>query len=198
MKRLLLVCSALLLLASCASSSPTLNYYLLDSGAGTSTIVGAGPVNTQNRPLVLLGDVTLSEFLRQSSLLVQLEDHEMHYALNHVWAEPLVDAIPKALLKDLRHHSSEFNFERGTTEWFGKEGYSVKIQIDQFHPNTDQQVVMAGRYWGTRTDSGETIAKDFSLTDALTQDGYGHAVVKMRRLITSLAMQLLTTIKQNE
>ena len=62
MKRLLLVCSALLLLASCASSSPSLNYYLLDSGAGASTIVGSTQVNTQGKPLVLVGEVTLSEF----------------------------------------------------------------------------------------------------------------------------------------
>jgi uncharacterized lipoprotein YmbA len=194
MKRLLLVCSALLLLASCASSSPSLNYYLLDSGAGASTIVGSTQVNTQGKPLVLVGEVTLSEFLRQSSLLVQLEDHEMHYALNHVWAEPLVDAIPKVLLKDLRRNSSEFNFERGTTEWFGKEAYRLKIQIDQFHPNTEQQVVMSGRYWVTETESGDTIARDFSLTDTLTQDGYGHAVVKMRRLMTGLAESLLRSL----
>ena len=194
MKRLLLVCSAWLLLASCASSSPSLNYYLLDSGVEASTIVGSAQANNQGRPLVLVEEVTLSEFLRQSSLLVQLEDHEMHYALNHVWAEPLVDAIPKVLLKDLRRSSAEFNFERGTTEWFGKEAYRLKIQIDQFHPNTAQQVVMSGRYWVTESESGDTIARDFSLTESLTQDGYGHAVVKMRRLMTELAQSLLRSL----
>ena len=194
MKRLILICSAVMLLASCASSAPNLNYYLLDSGQATN-IVGDSNVNAERKPLVLVGDVTLSEFLRQSSLLVQLEDHEMHYALNHVWAEPLLDAIPKALLKDLRHDGAEFNFERGTTEWFGKEAYRVKFQIDQFHPNAQQQVVLSGRYWITDNESGETDARDFSLTDNLTQDGYGHAVVKMRRLLTALAKQVLSELK---
>lgn len=194
MKRLLLVCSAWLLLASCTSSSPSVNYYLLDSGVEASTIVGSIRANNQDKPLLLVGEVTLSEFLRQSSLLVQLEDHELHYAMNHVWAEPLVDAIPKLLLKDLRRSSEAFNFERGGTEWFGKEAYRLKIQIDKFHPNTEQQVVLSGRYWLSDTASGETLARDFSLTDSLTQDGYGHAVVKMRRLVAELAQSLLLSL----
>jgi len=194
MKRLFLLVSGILFLAACASNAPSLNYYLLDSGANSS-IVGSPSINNTEKSLVLISDISLSEFLRQSSLLVQLEDHEMHYALNHVWAEPLADAIPKALLKDLRRSGAEFSFERGTTQWFGKEAYQIKIQIDQFHPNAQQQVLLSGRYWVTNTDRDETIAYDFALTDSLTQDGYGHAVVKMRRLLTTLAKQILIGLK---
>ncbi len=194
MKRLFLLCSAIMLLASCASNAPSLNYYLLDSGP-SSSIVGTPNFTNSQKPLVLVSDVDLSEFLRQSSLLVQLADHEMHYALNHVWAEPLVEAIPKALLKDLRRSGTELRFERGTAEWFGKEAYQIKVQIDHFHPNAQQQVVLSGRYWLTKTDSDETIAYDFALTDSLTQDGYGHAVVKMRRLLTDLSNQMLIGLK---
>tara|TARA_B100000795_G_scaffold84131_1_gene61110 strand:- start:121 stop:702 length:582 start_codon:yes stop_codon:yes gene_type:complete len=193
MKRLLLICSGLIALVSCATPSPSLNYYLLDSGVGSTSIVGTAEQN-KNERLVLVGDVTLGEFLRQSSLLVELDDNEMHFAMNHVWAEPLVEQIPKVLLKDLRRSNTEFHFERETSEWFGKEVYSVKIQIDQFHPNARQEVVMSGRYWVTDIGSGQTKEKDFFLSDTLTEDNYGHAIVKMRRLITVLSESLIRSL----
>ena len=193
MKRLLLICSGLIALVSCATPSPSLNYYLLDSGVGSTSIVGTAEQN-KNERLVLVGDVTLGEFLRQSSLLVELDDNEMHFAMNHVWAEPLVEQIPKVLLKDLRRSNTEFHFERETSEWFGKEVYSVKIQIDQFHPNAKQEVVMSGRYWVTDIGSGQTKEKDFFLSDTLTEDNYGHAIVKMRRLITVLSESLIRSL----
>ena len=193
MKRLLLICSGLIALASCATPSPSLNYYLLDSGVGSTSIVGTAEQN-KNERLVLVGDVTLGEFLRQSSLLVELDDNEMHFAMNHVWAEPLVEQIPKVLLKDLRRSNTEFHFERETSEWFGKEVYSVKIQIDQFHPNARQEVVMSGRYWVTDIGSGQTKEKEFFLSDTLTEDNYGHAIVKMRRLITVLSESLIRSL----
>ena len=193
MKRLLLICSGLIALASCATPSPSLNYYLLDSGVGSTSIVGTAEQN-KNERLVLVGDVTLGEFLRQSSLLVELDDNEMHFAMNHVWPEPLVEQIPKVLLKDLRRSNTEFHFERETSEWFGKEVYSVKIQIDQFHPNAKQEVVMSGRYWVTDIGSGQTKEKDFFLSDTLTEDNYGHAIVKMRRLITVLSESLIRSL----
>ena len=193
MKRLLLICSGLIALVSCATPSPSLNYYLLDSGVGSTSIVGTVEQN-KNERLVLVGDVTLGEFLRQSSLLVELDDNEMHFAMNHVWAEPLVEQIPKVLLKDLRRSNTEFHFERETSEWFGKEVYSVKIQIDQFHPNARQEVVMSGRYWVTDIGSGQTKEKEFFLSDTLTEDNYGHAIVKMRRLITVLSESLIRSL----
>ena len=193
MKRLLLICSGLIALVSCATPSPSLNYYLLDSGVGSTSIVGTAEQN-KNERLVLVGDVTLGEFLRQSSLLVELDDNEMHFAMNHVWAEPLVEQIPKVLLKDLRRSNTEFHFERETSEWFGKEVYSVKIQIDQFHPNAKQEVVMSGRYWVTDIGSGQTKEKEFFLSDTLTEDNYGHAIVKMRRLITVLSESLIRSL----
>ena len=194
MNRLLLIISGLIILASCATSSPSLNYYLLDSGDASTTIVGSVVQNKKSERLVLVGDVTLGEFLRQSSLLVELDDNEMHFAMNHVWAEPLVDELPKVLLKDLRRNNTEFNFKRATAEWFGKEAYSLKIQIDQFHPNAKQEVIMSGRYWVTDTGTGQTKEKDFLLSDTLTEDNYGHAVVKMRRLITLLAESLVRSL----
>jgi len=194
MNRLLLIISGLIILASCATSSPSLNYYLLDSGDASTTIVGSVGQNKKSERLILVGDVTLGEFLRQSSLLVELDDNEMHFAMNHVWAEPLVEQIPKVLLKDLRRSNTEFHFERETSEWFGKEVYSVKIQIDQFHPNARQEVVMSGRYWVTDIGSGQTKEKDFFLSDTLTEDNYGHAIVKMRRLITVLSESLIRSL----
>jgi uncharacterized lipoprotein YmbA len=187
MKRLLVI-FCILALVGCAAPSPNLNYYLLDSG--DSAITGSVQ-SSESRPLLLLDEVRLGELLRQSSLLVQLEDHQMHYALQHVWAEPLSEAIPKTLLKDLRQRSNDFNFEQGTKEWFGKEAYRLKIQIDQYYPTAEQQVVLTGRYWLTVTESGKTVAQDFSLKESLSQDGYGHAVVKMRRLIGLLSVTLL-------
>lgn len=194
MKRLILVCIAWLSLAACSSTPSNLNYYLLDSGMGSGTIMDTPHGVAEDRPLVLLSEVTLTEFLRQSNLLVQLEDHEMHYAMNHIWAEPLRDAIPNVVLKDLRVASSDYYFERGGSEWFGKEAYRINIQIDQFHPNAQQQVVLSGRYWIRNIETDTTVARDFALTETLTQDGYGHAVVKMRRVMSVLSDHILRHI----
>jgi hypothetical protein len=53
---------------------------------------------------------------------------------------------------------------------------------------------MSGRYWITETASGQVKEKDFYLSDTLTEVNYGHAIVKMRRLITVLAESLVRSL----
>ena len=53
---------------------------------------------------------------------------------------------------------------------------------------------MSGRYWVTDIGSGQTKGEDFFLSDTLTEDNYGHAIVKMRRLITVLSESLIRSL----
>ncbi len=194
MKRYIPIFCSILALSACASStSSSISYYLLDSseGATHSKIVSTKTV----KPLVLLETVALSEFLAQSSLVLRLDNHRLHSAQYHVWAEPLTDAIAKALLKDLRHQAENYHFEQVDRQWQSKEAHRLRVQIDQFYPTAQKNVLITGRYWIKSTKNGSIIAQDFAFTQSLTEDGYTHAVTKMRVLVTTLATGIVSILK---
>jgi uncharacterized protein len=192
-----ILCCNLLFLAGCMSSSPVkIQYYLLD--ATTISEPNSIEVNQDHasKPLVSLSQIELSEFLRQSSLVLQLGEHQIHNAHNHIWAEPLAEAIPKVLLKDLRKLSQQYNFENGNGALRGQERYKLSLQIDQFHPNDQTQVNLTGRYWIVDMDDKQhSSARDFHFNKTLSEDGYIHSVAQLRSLLTELAHSLIESLQ---
>ncbi len=196
MKQILVLLVAFLGLASCVSNSPIeLHYYLLDSSE--SHLLDSKSTKT-NAPLVLIGSIKMSEYLQQSSLSIETTEHQIHHAHNHLWAEPLSDAVTKSLLKDLRAASGSYQYEAMTNRWQGKAHYQIAVVIDRFHPISQQQVVLSGRFWMSDSAKNEIKAQDFHFSKQLTKDGFAHSVKIQRQLVTDLANTLLVSLPKSK
>jgi uncharacterized lipoprotein YmbA len=192
MKQIIGLFISCVLLVSCASNSPVdLHYYLLDSSINASA---TKQELNENSPLVIIENIKISEYLQQSSLSMVTAQHQIHHAANHLWAEPLSDAIVKALLSDLRGISDNHRFEEIANRWQGKARYQIAIQIDRFHPITQQNVILAGRFWITDLIEDKTQANDFYFSKQLSEPGYAYSVEQQRQLITELAQNIIDSI----
>lgn len=191
-----ILCCNLLFLTACLSSSPVkIQYYLLDTDTNNQSYGTEENEYNASNPLVTLSQIELSEYLRQSSLILQLGKHQIHNAHNHIWAEPLAESIPKVLLKDLRKLSQQYNFENDNAKWRGKDRYKLTIQIDQFHPNDQTEINLSGRYSIMDMDNKQQfIARDFHFNKTLREDGYTHSVAQLRALLTELAEEIVTSL----
>ena len=95
------------------SSAPVkeTNYYLLNNYSSNNysldnpleqnkTLLNEKSVDN-NQSIYVLELAELSEYLNQPYLVMQLAEHQLHYARFHMWAESLHIGIGKALINDL-------------------------------------------------------------------------------------------------
>ena len=199
-KNIFLVCLALLLSACSSAPKKETNYYLLNTHVVNDI--------SQNRALNNLAvddvliKVRLPEYLMQPNLVIQMGKHRLHYARYHLWAENLQPAITKALVAEMKKimlekssidssiNRSSYNFvERAQ----GRQGQkSFTLQIDHFYPNDRSQVIMSGKFWVTGFNHrNASQSQQFHFEQTLQNDGYPHAVLQMRGLVSRLAEYLV-------
>lgn len=169
-----------IVLVGCTSKPTLLNYYTLhDPQAQTKTAPLSHEVKT-----IHMSRVKLPDYLKQRNLAFLLTDTQLHFAPQHVWAEPLYDGVyqslAKSLMRDYRIYATtnmKYEMSSSTQE--------LRIQIDDFIASYDGQVVLSGQYWVEQGDKNEVFLFYFALP--LEQDGYPHTVRKMREALTLLA-----------
>ena len=178
-----------LLLNGC-SSEPTIEtrYYLLNQQISSQT---------NNQPsgdkTVVLAVKEFPEYLNQPQLVMQLADHQLHYAHFHMWAEPLQSGFSKALLTDLEQTGSNTRFvgiQSGV-----KQALQLQLEVDYFHANSEGKVTLSGFYWFKGLEAAPHQREAFYFEQALQHDGYPHSVAQMRLLVTQLAAQLVDKIQ---
>ncbi len=191
-KRMLMTLSCLATLSSC-SSAPELetSYYLFSQPVlyTNSTKAASGEVS-KKRAVNL--NLTLADYLRQPNIVIQKEDSSLYYAHSHLWAEPLENAVLKALLLDLNDKHKKHTFITSSQNIQLKASFNLQLQIDYFHVNDKSEVILAGNY-SLLSDSGtpKVLSKLFYLKDHLAEDGYEHSITKMRGLIKKLSHELI-------
>jgi uncharacterized lipoprotein YmbA len=181
----------LVLLTSCASKPLMVKYYLLHTPANKISHTGM-----QTKPIVILQMLDVAEYLNQSGLVMQIDKHELYYSRQDVWAEKLQSSFYKALLEDLNAvGQSNYVVYNSPVAVFAS--YSVKVELAHFHATDTSKVVSSGRYWLSLNDTqtAENVAfftssHAFFFESELKQDGYAHAVGKLRILINNLAKQV--------
>lgn len=173
------------LLACGAQPQQSVNYYLLYTPSQQADAV----TFSAKAKKVWLNKVVVADYLKQSSLTMQVNENQMYFSRQDVWAESLDSAIYKALLTDLNKDAKR-QFVGDAGNGAGKIQPSVTVQFDYFHA-TDQSTVIASGHYRINLPAGEDpIEKPFFLTLPLSEDGYAHAVSQQRKLIPLLAQQI--------
>ena len=186
----LLLC--VVLLQACSSAPSKTRYYLLNSYQAFDKPATKAPLAVQpaTRKQVAVS-VNLAEYLKQPSLVMQLEEHQIHYSLFHVWAEPLLLGTTKALLLDLNAQGHALSFVDAQSAMRKQPSAHLEVQLEYFHVTSDSRVILSGQYRFAEGESSEILfGGPFALEQNLHADGYEASIVQMRRLVSELARDL--------
>lgn len=188
--RILILCVCLGLLAACATESSSVRYYLLHTPEDQ-----VSTVPDKTKPTTVLQVVEVADYLQQSSLVMQVDQHELYYSREDVWAEKLQLSFYKALLLDL-NALGQRNYVAFTAPDANEATSSISIKLAHFHATGNSTVVSSGRYWLSSINQENQqqilppVSYPFFFESELQQDGYAQAVKQLRTLVTSLARQI--------
>ncbi|MDX2424719.1 MAG: ABC-type transport auxiliary lipoprotein family protein [Cycloclasticus sp.] len=179
-------------LVGCSGAPTKTSYYVLDSAQAQAT----ENQPKLNRPLVIIKSIYLADFLKQTGLIMQINQHQLQPARSHLWAESLDKGIKKSLLQDLKFANLDYTVS-ADYRWLAEQArYEVQINIDQFHVTDHSNVVMSGSYWIIDAQTKKVLVNgDFSYQGELKEDGYEHAVSRLRDLIRQLSQQIGESLK---
>ena len=190
-----MICLCMALLSSCTSKPLSVHYYLLHTPDNN-----VSHQVDESKPTVVLQLINVADYLQQSSLVMQIGQHELHYSHQDVWAEKLQASFYNSLLKDL-NVAGQRNYVASSSPNVSLAVTSVAITLEHFHATDVSTVVSSGQYWlsenMTSTNQRKSVvasSHSFFFESELKQDGYSHAVKQLRTLITRLAKQIETDI----
>lgn len=187
----------LLVILSGCSTQPAqkVSYYLLNSPTSNNQIQ-----KTKNTEQVIaLKEVRLADYLKQSNLTMQLDNHQLYYSKQHFWAESLQTGIQKAILSDLNSQSTSTSFIDALSPAAKRPSATINIAIEHFVTTLDSKVILIGQYWFETSQSDEVQQlQHFHYTAELQQDGFPHSVKKLRGLLKSLSDDILSHSKLTE
>ncbi|SEL73408.1 hypothetical protein SAMN05216262_11953 [Colwellia chukchiensis] len=190
MKTLVCITALVILMLTACSSTKRIEtqYYLLDS----PTLASAEPIEvTKSKPTILVTVATLPEYLQQTNLLLQLSDHQLHFAKFHQWAEPLQVGLVNSLVRELNKDADKNHYQATTDIATPSYDGELKLVVTAFQPTHQSQAMFSGHYTLNSFQSNSVKKQQaFHLTVPLNADGYHHAVMQLRQLVQQLAAQI--------
>ncbi|WP_340680408.1 ABC-type transport auxiliary lipoprotein family protein [Paraglaciecola sp.] len=168
-------------LSACSSKPLDVNYYVLSP---PQPVLQSNQNNYTKQ--VKLNKILLADYLRQSSIALQVDDNKMHFSRQDVWAESLDMAILNALLMDLNQNTNT-SFSSYLSPDNQADSTTLTLQIEHFHATDKSTVVSSGRYWLFDPVKQQKFESPFYFSLSLQQDGYSHAISQQRQLIRLLA-----------
>lgn len=192
--KIVTICLCLMLLNGCTSEPLNVRYYLLHTPE-----IKVSNTNEKTKPIIVLQLLDVADYLRQSSLVMQVNQHELHYSRQDVWAEKLQSSFYKALLQDL-NSTDQQNYVASSSPMAKHATAAITIKLEHFHATDASTVVSSGQYWLSKNDpqTGKTNKNSHLVTSThsfffespLKQDGYAHAVEQLRTSVFSLSQQI--------
>ena len=191
-------------LNSCTSTPLSVRYYLLHTPENkvSNTTLEAEPTatkSTETKTKAVLQSLDVANYLQQSSLVMQVDQHQLYYSRQDVWAEKLQSSFYKALLQDL-NATSDRDYVASYSPSVSKAAVAISVKLEHFHATDSSTVISSGQYWLSVNDpqtskTGKskqlaTSSHSFFFESQLEQDGYAHAVEKLRALVVGLSKQI--------
>jgi uncharacterized protein len=172
-------------LMACSAKPLKMNYYMLYTPLQTLDNISPNANATKIR----LNKILLADYLKQSSLTMQINQNEMFFSRQDVWAESLQSSIYNAMLAEL-NQDKDRQFIAYIAPSNGKQTNEVTLQFDHFHATDQSTVIASGHFWINVSTTHAPIEKSFLLSLPLHEDGYSHAVIQQRALLHLLAAEI--------
>lgn len=174
-------------LSACAGSAPETRLYTLDYRAAEPL-----PKLDAERSIAL-ARLELAEYLEQPGLTMLEGQNQIRIATYHIWGEGLRTALPRALTYDLSKACKCPVSDPTMSGIAARADNRIEVRVERFSATETSEVVLSGRYWVIGPED-ERSERYFNLSADLEQDGYEHAVSKMRDLVSRLAIQIVTDL----
>lgn len=182
-----LVLLAIVLVAGCSSSVPSLNQYLLRSDAPSQFTV------EEQTAVVGLGAVVVAPYIDGLGLVLKTKGGEVHAARDNQWAEPLRDSLRTFMAREISAQAGQVirANNSGENDWQRR----IDLHIDQLHGTTSGEATLVA-YWQVFDTDARTVISEsgFSETQALTSDGYEALVVAEKTLLRKLAVAMAASL----
>lgn len=185
-----LIIPVTLALGACATEPLSISYYLLSTPSATQVRQQAMVA----RRVLVIEDVEMAAYLRQSGIVMQTTGDQLQISKQHLWAENLELAVPKLLAMAMQNQSSEYQVFVRNLDYVPDSNYSLRLHIDNLQATDSGEVVSSGRYQLIDNENADaSVAVDFYFERDLQEDGYSHAVAKIRELLNDIAVDIMQT-----
>ena len=202
--KLVTIVASVIFLLGCSSSSPIeTKYYLLNSPTslheeGSPTVSNDILLQKIANKEKILITINTADYLQQPFLVMQIDQHTLHYAQSHLWADPLHKEISNAITADLNAMNTQSHFVVARSHQVNKSFSTLTINIEHFHASDTGNVILSGNFKKTNINDTHSSSishsnehNKFYLEQALTEDGYTHAVFQMRKALKRLALKII-------
>lgn len=188
MIRALLILPFLLALAGCSTGSRS--FYVLTAD---------GPAPSGGGPGIGVGPVALAEYIDRANLVITESPNQLGIAEDHRWAGDLPSSIARVTAANLGRRLNTGNVR--TYPWQGDDGirYQVTLDIRQLHGAADgHAVIEAGWRAYSLPDRKLKASRTFVDREPLASDGYASLVAAQSRLLSRLADDIASALKQEK
>jgi uncharacterized lipoprotein YmbA len=127
--------------------------------------------------------------------LLQRQSGQLYVTKYQVWAEPLDQAIGRAMVNYLNQSQHSFRAQSQLLIPCRQDCFRVKLLVEQFYPTEQGVVVFSGKYQLFQ-DNNLIAQQDFNLQQAQTTDGYAMSVKSLHQLTVKLASQIQRQVLQ--
>ena len=195
MNKLRTVMITAMFLAGCSSSTTSkVHYYVLEPAYKHAEVDVHAPAESKAQ-LIYLESLTVAPYLTRSQLPMQLEKHQVYYADDHLWAEPLVEGLRRSLTASLRKKGGIHIFSEKPADTRDNT-ITLVVHFDDFVASYESGVIANGTYSILKGPTGrEVTVHRFSLRRELDADGFDSAVGQLRFLIHDLAERIYEDVK---
>ncbi len=181
---LLLVLSLL----ACANQAVNTQRYTLPE-----TFQSSGKTSTLDAQVLVIGSISLAEFLDSERIALQMNDITLHQANEHLWAENLGQQIRRGLRSRLSKQLPELlvvSDSRGLKQT----AWNLQLDIEQFHGHFTGKAVTSGQ-WRLQDSKGNMLLiSPFTIETPLASDGYPALVRALGINLDKLAEKLAAEI----
>ena len=185
-----LVIPLCLAIGACASEPLSISYYLLS----TPSAEQARTQSMTEKKTLVIEDVEMAAYLRQSGIAMQTSGSQLQISKQHLWAENLELSVPKYLATAMQSQSTNYQVYVRNLDYVPSARFSLRVHIDNLQATDQGEVVSSGRYQLIdNEDTNQSIAVDFYFERDLQEDGYSHAIAKIRELLNDIAADIIST-----
>jgi len=192
--KLLTLSLFIVLCHACTSTSEQIKYYRLTP----DTVVTNSETNKQ-LTRVVISPVHVAKVLQQDGIVNHLGKNEINIAHFHRWANSLDEAIAMALVKNINSRTHQYYFEKFNAQINQHANYILSLTIEKFDIRDDASVNISGNYLLLDKNKIAIVEQSFDIKQPLIEDGYSHAVEKLKQTLEQLAEKILiATIKADK
>lgn len=187
---------AFLFLSACSSQPIKTQYYALDNYKEALTNKNSiANKSVTKQPSIYLHKVTMTDYLKQSGIVMLKNNHQISIANYYLWAESLEQAIPKVLSQDIAQQCECNVYNYVNSEPKNDKMIGIKLNVNQFGVTENGISVFSGHYQISYQNSDrEGKFERFHLTMPQKQAGYYESVKNLRSLLKTLANKIQAAI----